>query len=232
MTTKPLPRFSKGLLAAALLVSAGAFAQQPPPPGGSPPPPDAQGAPITRQSPRPPRGSGMQSPPIAGSFRGDMSPGSRIAPPGLWWKNPSTITALSLTDDQQKKMDAIFQDSRLKLIDLKANVEKQEVILEPMLADNPPDTNKVLAQIDHVAQARADLEKANARMLLGIRGVLTADQWTKLQAERGASRRSMYKGSSGSTGGPGGPGGGGMTRSMSTSGRAFHYTAPNAGPSN
>jgi Spy/CpxP family protein refolding chaperone len=171
------------------------------------------------------------APPISSDYRGG-SPGSRIAPPGLWWKNPTTITALSLTDDQQKKMDAIFQDSRLKLIDLKANVEKQEVILEPMLAANPPDTNKVLAQIDHVAQARADLEKANARMLLGIRGVLTADQWTKLQAERGASRRSMYKGSSGSSGGPVGPSGGGMTRSMSTSGRTFHYTTPSTAPSN
>jgi hypothetical protein len=34
-----------------------------------------------------------------------------------------------------------------------------------------------------VAQARAELEKANARMLLGIRRVLTPDQWKKLQAE-------------------------------------------------
>src|SRR5258708_23575878 len=103
-------------------------------------------------------------------------------------------------------MYGIFQQSRIQLIDLKANVEKQEVILEPMLDANPPDTNKVLAQIDHVAQARAELEKANAKMLLGIRGVLTADQWTKLQADRGPSRRSMYKGSGGYSGTPGGGG--------------------------
>jgi hypothetical protein len=32
-----------------------------------------------------------------------------------------------------------------------------------------------------VAQARAELEKANARMLLGIRRVLNQDQWKKLQ---------------------------------------------------
>ena len=148
----------------------------------------------------------------------DMSPGSRITPPGLWWKNPDTIQKLSLTDDQQKKMDAIFQDSRLKLIDLKASLEKQEVILQPMLDANPPDTNKVLAQIDHVAQARAELEKANAKMLLGIRGVLTADQWTKLQADRGSSRHSMYKGSGSSS--SGGPGGGGTSGS---GGRQFHF---------
>jgi Spy/CpxP family protein refolding chaperone len=107
----------------------------------------------------------------------------------MWWKSPDLAQKLSLTTDQQKRMDDIFQQSRLQLIDLKANVEKQEVMLEPMLAANPPDTNKVLAQIDHVASARAELEKANARMLLGIRGVLSADQWTKLQAEQRENRR-------------------------------------------
>lgn len=130
--------------------------------------------------------------------RGDL----RIAPPGIWWKNPDIIQKLTLTADQQKRMDDIFQQSRLQLIDLKANVEKQEVMLEPMLSANPPDTNKVLAQIDHVASARAELEKANARMLLGIRGVLSADQWTKLQAEERDNRRFMFKFQPG----PGGPG--------------------------
>ena len=50
---------------------------------------------------------------------------------------------------------------------------------------------KVLAQIDRIAQARAELEKANARMLLGLRGVLTLDQWKKLQAE-GPSRHGEH----------------------------------------
>jgi Spy/CpxP family protein refolding chaperone len=112
----------------------------------------------------------------------------RIAPPGMWWKNPSLIQKLTLTADQQKRMDDIFQQSRLKLIDLKADVEKQDVVLEPMLDANPPDTAKVVAQINHVAQSRAALEEAVARMLLGIRTVLTPDQWTKLQAEEHARR--------------------------------------------
>jgi len=32
------------------------------------------------------------------------------------------------------------------------------------------------------------LEKANARMLLGFRGVLTLEQWKKLQSERPPGR--------------------------------------------
>ncbi len=121
-----------------------------------------------------------------GGFHGPQDHGMmgdfHIAPPGMWWKSPAVVQRLTLTAEQTKKMDDIFQASRIQLIDLHANVEKQNVLLEPMLSANPPDTAKTLAQIDKVAQARADLEKANARMLLGIRGVLTPDQWTKLRA--------------------------------------------------
>ena len=56
--------------------------------------------------------------------------------------------------------------------------------MHPLMEAEQPDEGKILAQIDAIAQARAELEKANARMLLGIRQVLTPDQWTKLKAMR------------------------------------------------
>jgi Spy/CpxP family protein refolding chaperone len=105
----------------------------------------------------------------------------RMGPRGRWWNNPEVAQKLGLTTDQQKKMDDIFQQSRLKLIDQHAAVEKEETILEPLLAAEQPDETRVLAQIDKVAQARAELEKANARMLLGLRGALTTAQWKTLQ---------------------------------------------------
>ena len=144
------------------------------------------------------RGNGAGN--ARGGFRGaqggGMGAGFRIAPAGMWWKNPMVVQRLTLTPEQIKKMEGIFEQSRLQLIDLKANVEKQNALLEPLLSANPPDTVKAMAQIDKVAEARAELEKANAKMLLGIRGVLTPEQWTKLHAGRGA-------------GGFGGPGAGG-----------------------
>ena len=103
---------------------------------------------------------------------------------GRWWKDPQMVEKLGVTADQQKKMDDIFQQHRLKLIDVTAAVEREEVTLEPMMAADQPDEAKIVAQIDKVAQARAELEKANARMLLGIRRILTPDQWKKLQAEQ------------------------------------------------
>ncbi len=97
--------------------------------------------------------------------------------------DPGLVQKLGLTADQQKRIDALFQQNRLKLIDLSAGLQKEEAILEPLLEADRPDESQVLAQIDRIAQARAELEKANARMLLGFRGVLTLDQWKKLEAE-------------------------------------------------
>ncbi len=106
-------------------------------------------------------------------------------PGGRWWNNPDMVKKLALTNDQVKKMDDAFQQNRLKLIDLNATLQKEEVTMEPLIAADTPDEAKILTQIDKVAQARAELEKANARFLMSMRRVLTQDQWKKLQAERG-----------------------------------------------
>ena len=145
------------LVALLFLAGAGVWAQSPGGQQGSPPPP-------------------MQPhrPPMERSFHGK--------PRGRWWTDPALAKELGLTEDQQKHMDALFQESRLKLIDLRATLQKQEVILQPLLGADQPDESQVLAQIDRVAQARAELEKANARMLLGLRRMLTVSQWKELQA--------------------------------------------------
>jgi Spy/CpxP family protein refolding chaperone len=100
---------------------------------------------------------------------------------GTWWRERSMIALLNLTPDQQKKMDEIFQQSRLKLIDLNANLQKDEATLEVLMESERPDEARVLTQIDRVADSRAALEKANAKMLFGIRQSMNPDQWTKLQ---------------------------------------------------
>ena len=133
-------------------------------------------------------GEMAQGPPPGRPNRPPMDRGFRGGPPGRWWMDPAEVQRLGLTADQQKRIDALFQQNRLKLIDMSAALQKEEAMLEPLLEADRPDESQVLAQIDRVAQARAELEKANARMLLGFRGVLTLEQWKKLQAE-GSPRR-------------------------------------------
>ena len=172
-------------LAAVLFLGAAALAQTPPPPAGvgngpggvgtAPPPPPAPNPPSPRRSGRGDGPPDMRGGPAMAALRG---------PEGRWWGNPELAQKLGITADQIKKMDDILQQHRLRLVDLHANVQKAELLLEPLVSADQPDETKILAQIDKVAQARAELEKANARMLLEIRRVLTPEQWQKLKAER------------------------------------------------
>jgi len=167
------------------------------------------------------RGGGPGGP--GGGPGGPMERVFRGPEHGRWWANPRVAQQLGLTDAQKKQMDDILQQSKLQLIDLNAALQKQEVILGPLIQADQPDEQKVLSQIDAIAQARANLEKANARMLFDIRKVLTPDQWKKVQAmvqaRRAGAGRGMGPGHHGWSGqgqggwrgpngakGPGGPG--------------------------
>jgi len=120
--------------------------------------------------------------------RGGRGPGMGHRGHGKWWKDSELMRKIGVSDEQVQKIDKIFQDHRLQLIDLHAALEKQEAILEPLIEAGQPDESQVVAQIDNVAQARANLEKSNTRMLLAIRRVLTVEQWKKLRDLRGIGK--------------------------------------------
>jgi Spy/CpxP family protein refolding chaperone len=103
---------------------------------------------------------------------------------GQFWNNPRIVAQLKLTDDQRKAMDGILQDHRMKLVDLQATLKKAELEMQPLIKADEPNQGAILAQIDKVAQARAELEKANARFLLALRGKLTPEQWKQLRTMR------------------------------------------------
>src|SRR5579863_6249382 len=113
---------------------------------------------------------------------------------GRWWTNPTIANRLGLTPDQQKKMDAIFQQERLKLIDLTAALDKEEAMLEPLMESDQPDVASIRTQIDRIVQARSELEKVNANMLLGIRLILTPSQWEDLRVTGNGPRPAPVQG--------------------------------------
>ncbi len=75
------------------------------------------------------------------------------------------------------------------MVDLSGVLEREETALQPLLGAERVDTARALAQIDRVAEARAELEKADARMLLSFRGILSQEQWRRLQDDGGRPPR-------------------------------------------
>jgi periplasmic protein CpxP/Spy len=122
-------------------------------------------------------GFGPNRPPMERSF-------DAFGAHGRFWNNPALVSKLNLTEEQRKGFDQVLQQHLTNLVDLHANLEKAEITLEPLMRSDQPDETRILAQIDAVAQARAELEKANARYLIAIRAKLTPDQWKTLQAAR------------------------------------------------
>jgi len=159
-------------------------------------------------------GFGEHRPPFERAF-GPQSAQHRF------WNDPKVVSQLKLTDDQRKAMDGILLEHRERLIDLRASVDKAELGMEPLMSQDQPDEGKIVAQIDQVAQARAELEKANARFLLALRGKLTGDQWKQMQALRASHAQDghgwghggpgpngqFHRGGPPAGAGPGGPGG-------------------------
>lgn len=134
-------------------------------------------------------GFGDHRPPMERSF-GDH---------GRWWNNPQMVEKLKLSDDQRKAMDDTLQQHRETLVDMRGALEKAELELEPMMRQDQPNESQILAQIDKVAAARAELEKANARFLLAIRSKLTPEQWKTMEADRASRPHGQFRG------GPGNP---------------------------
>jgi Spy/CpxP family protein refolding chaperone len=150
----------------AFALALGQLSAQGPPPGGPPPH----------------MGDGPGHP-------GPMDRTLHLGPPGRWWSDPRLAQLLQLTAAQQKAMDNVFDQNRAKLIELNNSLRNEESILRPLVASDTLDEAKILSQIDRVAQARAELEKANGRMLIELRKLLVGDQWRRLQANDRANRR-------------------------------------------
>lgn len=110
---------------------------------------------------------------------GPGGPGMMI--PRAWWKDSAVAKELKLTDQQLKQLEAAFTENRLKLIDLRATLEKEETKLQPLLDSDTLNEGQLSSQLDAVIAARGRLEKANAIMGISMRKILTPEQWKQLR---------------------------------------------------
>jgi Spy/CpxP family protein refolding chaperone len=158
----------------ACAMAAPAFAQGPPPGGGMGRglggPQYSNGGPGPEGGPPPPGAQGR--------------PGFQFGPPGRWWDDRGFARSLKLRPDQQTRMDAIFEQNRPALSARLQNLQQAESQMAAISASQQPDETALFAQIDRVAQARAELEKVNTHMLLQIRKEMDPDQIARLESHR------------------------------------------------
>jgi len=110
--------------------------------------------------------------------------GLQFGPAGQrWWDDHSYVKSLKLRPDQQARMDAIFEQNRGALVSRLESVQQAEAQMAALAASPAPDEDALFAQIDRVAQARAELEKMNTHLLLELRKEMDPEQIKKLQSK-------------------------------------------------
>ena len=108
----------------------------------------------------------------------------RMGPPPFdWWRNSDVAQKLNLSDQQKQQLEEAFGRARLQLVDMKAQVEKEQIKLQNLMNADTLQEQQVLAQIDAVQAARAKLGRNFALMALTFRKILTSDQWKTLQQQ-------------------------------------------------
>ncbi len=136
-------------------------------------PGDRMGMPMPGGMGNTPVGRGGPPPGASGSATSSMRGGLQMGPPGRWWDDKSFARTLGLNGENR---DALL--SRYE------SLQKAESKLEALARSKQPSEAALFTEIDHVAQARAELEKANTHMLLQLRDEMTADQIGKLEEHR------------------------------------------------
>lgn len=122
--------------------------------------------------PGPPPNRPMQHPP------------QQPAANGPWWRSPLG-ERVGVTPEQRRKLEDLWQQHRLRRIDLEAAVQKAQVTSEPLWQADPPDEAAILAQTDRISQVQAEIHKDEVRLRLGMRKVLDREQWHRLNEPQG-----------------------------------------------
>jgi Spy/CpxP family protein refolding chaperone len=102
-------------------------------------------------------------------------------PPGKWWRRPEIVQSLNLAEDQQNKLEAIFRTASSDLIDLRGEVEKQNIALRGDLDQSQLDRATIRRDAQRLSDARTRLFERELMMLVDMRSVLNDSQWDRMR---------------------------------------------------
>lgn len=102
-------------------------------------------------------------------------------PPGKWWRRPEVIRELSLTADQQERLDEVFRNAADDLIDAKAAVDKLQISLRGEIDRSQLRRGEIQRVVADLNVARGKLFERELMMLVDMRAVLNETQWNRLR---------------------------------------------------
>ena len=113
--------------------------------------------------------------PAANAFDQDA-----VVAAGRWWRNERFVQRIGLATEQVEKLDAAFQESRLKMIRLKGDVEAARFELETLVEEPVLDEDAIMAQYAKLERAHAALGRERFDFFLTVRKIVGYENYQKL----------------------------------------------------
>jgi len=112
-------------------------------------------------------------------------------PPGKWWRRPEVIKELTLSAEQQDRLDEVWRVAANDLIDAKAAVEKLQIALRGEIDRTQLRRAEIERLGTQLHEARGKLFTRELMMLVDMRSVLNDNQWNRFRQhlERMQERR-------------------------------------------
>jgi len=104
-----------------------------------------------------------------------------------WWMSDQYKRELSLTTDQSRRLEEVFQAALPTLRTQKKALDDADQQFQLMMQRG--NYSSVMEQVDHLEAARSNLNRTRAMMLVNMRKLLTTDQWIKLDAMHQAAEQ-------------------------------------------
>jgi Spy/CpxP family protein refolding chaperone len=115
-------------------------------------------------------------------------------PPGKWWENQRLVEHLQLTGEQQEQIRGLVYEHAMRMIDLKAAVDRSGLVLREIVVQATFAPDEVRKAFTAFQNARRELESERFELLLAVRQVLTSEQWLQLQRVHQEMQRRRQEG--------------------------------------
>lgn len=97
-----------------------------------------------------------------------------------WWKLPVALQGLSITPEESKKLDDLYQKVKEKLIDSKASLQKSMLKLEMQFDSDNFDHDQCLKIFKEAQETRTELALDKFGFTLQTRKILGKERFDKL----------------------------------------------------
>lgn len=112
-------------------------------------------------------------------------------PPGKWWKTPQMAEKLSLTKEEQGKMDSMYLEHRRRMIDLRSQVQRERLEIEQLLDSRTLNAPACMDRFKKLQDAQNKLATERFGLLIQVRELLGLDRFQTLKE---GFQRSRMKG--------------------------------------